>query len=462
MKVSDHIKDLENTRAAKIARMEEITEKSMAGSRSFDESEVEEFDTIDSEINQLDEDLVRYHRMEKMQMGTAAPVTQNEPPVNKAHSNAPSRGAPAVHTRKEAEEKFEGQNFTRIAIAKAIAREEGASPVGIAEKRWGATNPQLVEVIKADVGGYGSGAGEVGSALVVQEAYTGDFIEYMYAQTIYNQLNLREVPANVTIGRQDGANTGYWVGESKAIPVSRADFNSINLLPLKVAALAVASKEWLRDSSWQAEMLVRDSLVAAASQRIDQTFLSAAAGVAGVSPAGILNAIAAINSAGIDGDGVARDLRALMTAFSNAQNASGELVIIMNPSLATGLQLMRNALDQYEFPMVSRNGGSVLGHTVLTGDNVPVNSLIMLKPTDIYRIGMESLQVSMTDSATIEMSDNPAMASDTPTGPTGKMVSMFQTESVAFKVVMPINFARRRESAVAWVNDADYGGPVST
>jgi hypothetical protein len=39
---------------------------------------------------------------------------------------------------------------------------------------------------------------------------------------------------------------------------------------------------------------------------------------------------------------------------------------------------------------------------------------------------------------------------------------MFQTDSVALKVVQSINFARRRTSAVAWISNADYGGGIST
>ena len=62
---------------------------------------------------------------------------------------------------------------------------------------------------------------------------------------------------------QDGAATGYWVGESKGIPASKADFSTVSLTPLKVAALAVASMELLRDSTPAAEQLIRDALVAA-------------------------------------------------------------------------------------------------------------------------------------------------------------------------------------------------------
>lgn len=457
---SEQIADLENTRGMKMARLDEIARKAADEGRDFDVSEEEEFDTLRAEVKKLESSYQRYVELMKMQSTTAQPIDHTS--QVKSVDSKISVGPMIITRKSDPDDKFEGQAFTRIVIAKALARETGVSPIRIAEQRWGKTHPNLVEFIKADVAGLGSGSGEAGAELVVDAPYMGDFINFLYGQTVYNQLNLREVPANITIGQQDGAATGYWVGESKAIPVSKPDFNAVNLGPLKVGAIAVAAKEWLRDASWSAEMLLRDSLVQAGAQRIDTTFISSTAATAGSTPAGILNNIAATTSAGTDGDSVANDMKELLYRFTQAKNASGELVLIMNPALATGMQLMRNALDQYEFPNVSRAGGSVLGYPVITGDNVNANYLVMLKPSDIYKIGAGSIDVSMSDTATIEMANNPGQDTDTPTAPTGKAVSMFQTESVAFKVVMPINFARRRESAVAWISDADYGGAIST
>jgi hypothetical protein len=77
-------------------------------------------------------------------------------------------------------------------------------------------------------------------------------------------------------------------------------------------------------------------------------------------------------------------------------------------------------------------------------------------------IGLDALNVSVSMDATVEMEDSPAADTDTPTAPTGKTVSLWQTNSVGFKVVQSVNFQRRRESAVAWISDADYGASIST
>lgn len=459
--LADQIKDLENTRAVKLARMQSITDKSVEEGRGYSEAEAEEFDELESEVKQIDADHARYSRLLKMQASTAQPVdgTGAAAATNKGIG---SKGPTIITQKSDPDDKFEGQSFTRICIAKALARETGQSPIAIAENRWGKSHPRLVEYIKADVAGHGSGTGEAGAELVVNAPYMGDFINYLYEKTVYNQLNLRVVPANVTIGQQDGAATGYWVGESKAIGVSATDYNSVNLSPLKVAALAVASKEWLRDASWSAEQLVRDALIQAAAQRIDLTFISNTAASAGVSPAGILNNIAATTSAGTDYDAILNDLTELDARFITAKNISGQFAYVMNPLLAAKIGRLRNALDQQPFRDIGMMGGTLEGIPVAVGDNVNANYLVKLKVDDIYRIEGGSMEVSMSDTASIEMANDPAQDTDTPTAATGKVVSMFQTESVAFKVVVPMNFQRRRESAVAWISDADYGSSIST
>ena len=457
--IAEQIRDLENTRAAKAARMTEVMQKSIDEGRSTDEAESEEFDTLEAEIKQIDEDLTRLNKLQVMNAQAAKPI---EAKSVESGSAARSKGPTIISRKSDAEEKFKGQNFTRMVIAKSLGQMTQRSPLAIAAERWGKSNPLLVEVIKADVAGGGSGSGEWGAELVSANAqYMGDFQEYLYGQTVYNKLPLREVPANVTIKGQDGAATGYWVGESKSIPATAADFSDVTLSPLKVGALAVVSKELLRDSTPAAEMLVRDALIQAAVQRIDSTFISTAAASAGVSPAGILNGIPPTSSAGTDGAAVLNDIKELLYAFIAAKNTGG-LWHVMHPSLASSLSLLRNALDQYEFPTLNEDGGTLHGRNVATGDNVPSGAFIILKPSDIYRIGMGGIEVSTSEHATIEMDTAPAGATDTPVAPTGKTVGMFQTESMAIKVVQSINFARRRASAVAWINDADYGGAIST
>jgi hypothetical protein len=175
-----------------------------------------------------------------------------------------------------------------------------------------------------------------------------------------------------------------------------------------------------------------------------------------VSPAGLLQGVSAGASGGTDADGIREDYIELFTHFSDAKNASG-LYLVMNPLLAKGIQLMVNALGQAEFPQINSMGGSLLGDPVVTGDNIDGAHFILLKPSDIYKIGDGGLEVSISREATIEQDTAPQGASDTPVALSASPVSMFQTESTAIKVVRSINFAKRRSHAVQYISDAAYG-----
>lgn len=453
-KYAEQISAYEAKRASLVALMEGIIDKSAKDGSTLDASQQDEYDGYANDVEAVDKHLERLRTLDKVSKAveTARPVAGAS---TEQGTQARGVAAPTVITKREKDEAFEGQNFTRMVIAKTLARIDDVSAIGVAHKRWGRTNPQLVESIKAAVAGGGTDSGEWGAELVHIDRYTGDFIDYLYAQTVFDKLPLREVPANVNIAGQDGTATAYWVGQSKSIPVSKLDFMDVNLTPLKVAALAIVSKELLRDSSPSAEKLVRDGLVGASAQRVDQTFFSSAAASNGVSPAGILNGLTAGTSAGSDIDGVIADIKALYAPFIAANNASG-LQYVSTESLAKSLGLMTNALGQDAFPGITASGGSLKGDPIIGGGNIGAGDLILLKPSDIYKIGDRGVEVSMSTEASIQMDSAPDGASDTPTA-NASVVSMYQTDSVAIKVVRPLNFAKRRASAVAYIGDADYG-----
>lgn len=462
---AEQVTDLTNTRGVKTARMSEIMQKAADEGRSTDQAEREEFDTLADEVKELSEDIQRIKQMEALGIQAATPVKADAGASQQKASAArgiPSNAGHIITKKAEKDEDFPGQNFTRLVIARTLAHLNQVSASGIAKTRWGSSVPMIAEILKAnEIAGGGTGSGEWGSELVQADGrYTGDFIDYLKAQTVYDRLALREVPENVTINGQDGIGTGYWVGQSKAIPASAQDFTAVTLTSLDVAAISVVSKKLLRESSPAAEMLVRDGLITAIAQRIDSTFLSDAAAVASVSPAGLLRQVSAFSSDGNTAPGLLSDIKQLYAPFIEAKNASG-LSFVANKSLAKSIQLMRNALDQRAFPGITQEGGTLEGDPIVTGDNVTANHLILLKPSDIYKIGDRGIQVSVSMDAMIEMNSAPTGASDTPTAASVTMVSMFQTESVALKVVRPLSFAKRRTHVAQYINDADYGNTSS-
>lgn len=451
MNYQEQIRSFQQKRNEAAERQAAIMQSAGDEGRTLDNEEASEWDGLENEVKHIDAHLDRLRKL-------AGESTESKEEVQ-------SKG-PAILVRKQdKDEEFQGQNFTRRVIAKALAQLSGFEKTAsqIAEERWGKSAPTLVRVIKAGVAGgsgYGTGSDSWGTELVsADNRFTGDFIEFLTSATIFDRLPLREVPANVTIKGQDGIATGYWVGESKGIPVSAQDFSTVSLTPKKVAALSVVSKELLRYSSPAAERLVRDALVEASRQRVDQTFLGTGSASAST-PAGILQGVSGETASGTDASALRDDIATLYAHFLGAKNAS-DLQFVMTPTLAKSISLMRNALGQREFPELGAMGGMLEGDAVVTGDNVGATHFILLKPSEIWRIGDAGVEVSLSMDATIEQDSNPTGDAEAPTAASANLMSMFQTENVAFKVVRPINFQKRRAHAVQYVSNAAYTGSGS-
>lgn len=446
------IPELREERNTKAVRMSELIELRNAEGRKSTPAEAVEYDALSDEVDAIDDD-IRTLKFHAVNASTARAVDGNS-----AAAASRSRGRVLPTSFGAPEEKFAGQFFTQKVIAKALASLNNTPAFMIAEQRFKGHH-NLIQVLKADVAGGGSGSGEWGAELVsADNRFTGDFITYMYSQTVFDSLPLRAVPANVTIKGQDGAATANWVGESKGIPVTTADFSTVSLTPQKVAAIAVVSNELLRDSSPSAEMLVRDSLVEASAQKIDTHFFSTTAASSGVYPAGILNGVTVGATGGTTEAELLGDIVGLTRPFITAKYRLADLVWVSTPLIALQISLMRNALGQNAFPAMSSQGGTLEGRKFYQGHNVGTGDLMLMSPGDIWKIGDGGVSVSISREAMIEQSDGPAGATDTPVSASAtKFTSMFQEESTAIKVVRSINWAKRRSGCVQYIGNATYG-----
>ncbi len=90
-----------------------------------------------------------------------------------------------------------------------------------------------------------------------------------------------------------------WVGEGKAKPLTKFDFESITFSHAKVSAIAVLTEELIRFSSPAADALVRNALAEAVVARLDTDFVDPKkAAVADVSPASITHDVKGTASTG--------------------------------------------------------------------------------------------------------------------------------------------------------------------
>lgn len=471
MNIKEQIKNFEATRQAKAARMVEIMEASAKEGTTLNAEQQVEYDTLEGEVKAVDQHLTRLRNMEKANIGTVTAVPGAEGgSEGAAAARDPSnvRSTPATVRAEVTAEKglamaqvvrflgrSKGAHFE--ALQMAIAHAESGQPI---DKR-------VIPVLKAAVAAGNVGNSTWAGALVGEESSVyADFVEFLRPLTILGKFGnngipaLRRVPFRVALVGQTSGGAGYWVGEGKAKPLTKFDFNRTTLDPLKVANIAVLSQEVIRDSSPAADALVRDGLVAALQERLDIDFIDPdKAASAGVSPASITNGIAALHSSGTDETAVDRDVKALFGAFIAANNAPTSGVWLMDNITALALSLMKNPLGQFLYPQMTMNGGVFQGLPVIASQYIPTDSnghiVALVNASDIYFSDDGGFELAMSTEASLQMDSAPTMDSTTPTA--SQLVSMFQTNSVAFRAERALNWARRRASAVAYMDGINWG-----
>lgn len=471
MNYAEQIAAFEAKRASTFSRMEEIMTKAAAEGTTLDGAQQEEYDGLEQDVAAVDGHLKRLRVLEAANISNAKPASGA-----KSADGSQSRGG---HVVIKAQPKLApGIEFARIAKCLGMAKGSVGDAYRIAESRYGADANATGALKAASLGGGALGiekanvsagstlSGSWAEDLVSDGAAFADFVEYLRPMTIMGKFgaggipSLRRVPFRVPLVSQTAGGEGYWVGEGAAKPLTSFDFSRTTLEPLKVANIAVLTEEVIRDSSPSAEMIVRDELANALRARLDIDFINPAkTASAGISPASITNGATAIAASGTgDADDIRLDVRSLMQTFITANNAPTTGVWIMSTSNALSLSMMVNALGQTEFNGIGMNGGTFFGLPVITSEHVG-SAIVLANASDIYMADEGGIQIDLSREASLSMLDNPTMDSTTPT-PVA-MVSMFQTNSVAFRAERTVNWARRRAASVAYLTGAVFGGAVN-
>ena len=465
--IAEQISAFEATRVAKAAELETI----MTGTdgETLDAESAEAADTLTDEIKSIDDHLKRLRLVESLKASTAKPVAG----VVDTKSGSDARDVRMPIQVKAQQKSDPGIEFARLAKVKALAflSQGEHRQVDVAKALYGENSLVYGIVSKASVVAGASVAGNWAEDLVGDETSVyADFAEFLRPMTIVGKFgqgnipNLRRVPFRTPLIGQTGGGQAYWVGEGKPKPLTAFDFNRTTLDELKVATISVVTEELLRKSSPSADAILRDALAAAVAERIDIDFIDPdKAAAAGVSPASITNGVVAIASSGNDADAIREDIRALMATFVAANNPPTSAVFIMSSANALAVSLMRNPLGQQEFPGITMNGGTLEGIPVIVSEYfAPVTAggfVALVNASDIYFADEGGVMVDVSREASLQMLDNPTNDVVTPTATS--MVSMWQTNSVAFRAERILNWAKRRASAVALLDEVNWGMPGS-
>ncbi|VEF98802.1 phage major capsid protein [Pseudomonas aeruginosa] len=452
--IAQQISAFEATLQEKQARMDELIAKSGEEGTTFDAEQKEEYGTLKVEAEELEIHLGLLRDKQKREAAAAKAVTDDP---RGAKSLEVKEG---IQVRAKNTEKLEpGIAFARVARVKALAHIEHMDPTQIAKSLY-PNDDRLIATLtqKAAVDAANTlNAGWAANLITDGGTPFADFVEYLRPRTLLGQISdrLRRLPFDTPVLIQASTGSGKWVKEGIAKPLTEWSYTKTNMKPLKVAAIAAATKEMLMRGSVAVDALIRDELARAVGATIDTTFIDPdAAAVADESPASILNGVAPTTlSAGTDYEAVRCDIATLMNAFIASNNTLQGAFWLMPETLAVQLSQMVNPLGQPAFPGITYQGGTLGGIPVFTSSYVGTDSngsvLALVKGDEIFLGDEGGIQVSMSDQASLVMDSAPTMNS-TGTPVPAQVVSMWQTNSVAFLVERFINWQRRRFVSVAW------------
>lgn len=493
--VPEMIAALEAKRAAHEARMEEILTKTAEEGRSTEEAEREEFDELQREVETIDGDLQRYRKMEKTMLARAVPAkAKTSEDATAARSGSDGH---AGYVRVSAPQLPPGIRFARMVKCLGVAQGNRFEASQIARQQYG--DDPLVAVLeksarfgelsdmvtKAAVPAMSTiEANSLGSLVSAESGVFADFVEFLRPMTILGQFgaggipSMTRVPFRTALITQTSGGAAYWVGEGDAKGLTSFDATRTTLTPLKAANIAVITEELLRDSSPSADTFVRNALAAALRERLDRDFIDPAfAGSAGVSPASITNGVTQTMSSGAGGAGtgtavqIRSDIRALVGVFLAAENSLDNGVWIMRPQTVLNLSLLVNALGEQDELVrgLTMRGGTLLGMPVIVSNYVapsgsPIGDFVVLvNASDIWFADEGGINVAMSREASLQMDSVPTMAAGGGVASPAEMptatsvVSMFQTNCVAFRCERTLNWARRRATAVAVLTGGNWG-----
>jgi HK97 family phage major capsid protein/HK97 family phage prohead protease len=459
---AEQISAFEATRQAKQAEMDTLMEKSMESGTTFDTGDKEAYDALEAEVKEIDEHLVRLRAAEARNKAAAKEAKG----ANAEDGSASRSGDGALRVQINPKKVAPGIAFTRFVLAQARAKGNimQAFEIAKANEQWRAETPEVALAIEAVMksGIPAMGTGDFSGSLVNYQVLQDQFIEYLRPLTIIGRLpGLTRVPFNVKIGRQTGGSTVNWVGQGGPKPVSNITGDSVTLDLAKIAGIIVLNEELLRISSPSADMLVRNDLTNQIVQFMDAQFIDPSkAAVTGVSPASITNGVSGQVASGTTGVALRTDMKTLLSTFLTANLQVSGAVVIMSQRLALAISMMQNALGQSEYPNLTMNGGVAWGLPVITSEGVPStggsptdgDTIVVASTPDILLADDGQVSIDVSREATLQMDSAP----DSPPVASTVMYSLFQNNGVAIRAERYINWAKRRSTAVAFIQNAKY------
>jgi HK97 family phage major capsid protein/HK97 family phage prohead protease len=421
-------------------------------------------DHLDDETSLKMEDLTARITASEKDLGTLERAEQSLASGARRISGA---GAPAgepagrIETRKHREK---GHNAFALMTCLAKAHVLHTDPVAIARESYGDDAPEIETLIKTAVAGATTSTSGWASQLVRQT--WGEFIDLVRDISIYPRVPGSRLEfdgfGTLNLPRQDGRGglAGGFVTEGNPIPVKKGTVANVAMTPFKMGVISVFTKELMRRSNPAIEALIRDQMLGDTAETLDTLFLDAnarsgrPAGMQDTTEVGSANINAVTNAAtGAGGCTVAEIL-------SDTNAALGRVYVVrlgmggvwlMNPLQRLALESKQEATTG-EFTFRDEvQAGRFRGYPIIESANVTSGIVTFVGGPGALAFASEiAPSFETSDQTVLHMEDSPTALSAvaSPNTVAAPIQSMFQTDSMAIKMTIGLDWRIKRQAGV--------------
>lgn len=361
-----------------------------------------------------------------------------------------------------------GDYMLRSAVVKVLSHVTKQDPMQILHKAYG--DDETTKVVFESVQRAATAPATTttsGWASQLVQTVNADFMETLLPASVYPGLASRGLRLNfgrngaISIPSRSATPTiaGSFVAEGAPIPVRQGAFTSQSLTPKKMAVISTFTREIAQHSVPAIEGLIRDAIREDTSVALDTVLLDATA-VSAIRPAGLRNGVT-VTTATSGGTiaALVTDAKNLVGALITATNGNVRAPVwIMNPAQALAISLTSNAGGDFVFAD-AMNNGMFLGYPVIQSPTVTAGMLILVDAADFVSVTGDEPMFDVSDQATLHMEDTTPLAIGTAGSPNtvaAPVRSLWQTDSIALRMILPMNWTLRRTGVLAWTQSVTW------
>ena len=367
--------------------------------------------------------------------------------LDEVKEESKSRINEAMEKQKEvAKEKAKGKGADAARFLRAIAAGKGDTrkAADYAKKNWNDErfSKQLLES-EYDAGG-----------VLVPDEYAAELIDLLRAQSVVRNMGAMTMPMNsgsLTIPKLTGGTTANYIGENEKGGASEPSFGSIQMSAKKLKAIVPISNDLIRDSSPQADNVVRNDVVQQMALREDIAFIRDD-GTENTPKGMYYWSNNKFNAGDIDSDEldtVTNDLTNAIFKLANANVPMSQPGWIMSPRSKFYLMQLRDGNGNYAY-REDLQDGILMGYPVATTTQIPDNLGGSNDESEIYFADFAQLIIAENTNLIINVSEEASYYDGS------QQVSAFDNDLTVMRALARHDFGVRHDDAVAVIEQVDW------